>query len=106
MKSTIKKGLVIASLAVVASVASAAEGKEVFEANCAKCHGADGKGDTKMGKMVGVKDLTAQDLTEDQISAAIKDGVKKGDKTVMKAFSDLSADDVKALVAYVKSLKK
>ena len=37
---------------------------------------------------------------------AIKEGVKKDDKTLMKAFSDLSDEQVKGLVAYVRALKK
>ena len=39
-------------------------------------------------------------------ATAIKEGIHVGDKTKMKAFPDLSADDNKALVAYVRSLKK
>jgi len=36
--------------------AGAADAKAIFEKDCAKCHGPDGKGDTKMGKKNGVKD--------------------------------------------------
>ena len=38
---------------------------------------------------------------------SIKSGVKENGKTTMKAFGDkLSADEIKALVAYVRTLKK
>ena len=55
------KKLTIISLALlVAGTVSlrAADAKEVFEKNCAKCHGEDGKGKTKMGEKLGVKDYT------------------------------------------------
>ena len=90
--------------------AKAADAKAIWEKDCAKCHGADGKGDTKMGKKVEVKDLTdakvQADADDAKMTKAIKDGVKDGDKVRMKAFSDLSDDEIKALVAYVRGLKK
>jgi mono/diheme cytochrome c family protein len=90
----------------------AADAKEIYEKDCAKCHGADGKGKTKMGEKLGVKDYTdakvQEEMKEAEMAKAIKEGVKeKGtDKTKMKAFSDLSDSDVKALIAYVRAFKK
>jgi cytochrome c1 len=37
---------------------------------------------------------------------AIKEGIKDGDKTRMKAAEGLTEDEMKALVAYVRTLKK
>lgn len=110
MKTTARSLLVAGSILCAASLASASDGKTVFDADCAKCHGIDGKGTTKMGMKAGVKDLTdpknQAELTDEKIAKTIKEGVVVGDKTKMKGFPDLSADDVKALVSYVKSLKK
>ena len=50
--------LSIAIIAVSALSASAADAKANYESNCAKCHGADGKGQTKVGQKLGIKDLT------------------------------------------------
>jgi len=110
MKATTKRLLIAASVVCAASLASASDGKTVFETNCAKCHGPDGKGATKMGMKAGVKDLTdpkiQAELTDAKIAKTIKEGVSEGDKTKMKGFPDLSAEDVTALVTYVKSLRK
>lgn len=107
------KKLIVFSLALLAAGAvsvRAADAKELWEKNCTKCHGEDGKGKTKMGEKLGVKDYTdakvQAELKDDQLTKAIKEGVKDGDKTKMKAFNDLSDDEVKALVAHIRSFKK
>ncbi len=100
------------ALAVVGAVTvRAAEAKENWEKNCAKCHGPDGKGKTKMGEKLGIKDYSdpkVQDAIKDEdMVKAIKEGIKEGDKTKMKAFGDtLSDDEIKALVKYVRGFKK
>jgi len=101
----------IAVLGAAAISASAADGKALYENGCAKCHGADGKGDTKMGKKLGAKDYTdakvQAELKDEAAVKAIKDGLKdKEDKVLMKPAEGLSDDDVKALVAYMRAFKK
>jgi len=96
--------------------AKAADVKDNWDNLCAKCHGAEGKGDTKMGQKLGAKDFTdatvQAGLKDDDLTKAIKDGVKDDDgKTKMKPFvtgadTPLSDDEVKALVTYVRGLKK
>ncbi len=91
--------------------ASAADVKENWEKSCAKCHGPDGKGDTKMGQKLGIKDLTdaklQSELKDDQAFKAIKEGIKDNEgKIKMKPAEGLSDDDIKALVAHVRTLKK
>ena len=103
--------LSIAIIAVSALSASAADAKANYESNCAKCHGADGKGQTKMGQKLGVKDYTdakvQAELKDDAAIKAIKEGLKDKDgKTLMKPAEGLSDDDVKALVAYMRTFKK
>lgn len=108
------KKIIVCTLAMLAAGAvavRAADAKENFEKNCLKCHGADGKGETTMGKKLQIKDLSSATVqatfTDDQAAKAIKEGVKDGDKVKMKGFGDdLSADDIKALVTYVRGLKK
>ena len=102
--------MTVAACAAMVVSASAADVKENWEKGCAKCHGPDGKGDTKMGKKLEIKDFTDakyQDTLKDEaMLKAIKEGVKDGDKVRMKAAEGLSDDEMKALVAYVRKFKK
>jgi mono/diheme cytochrome c family protein len=90
--------------------ASAADAKAIWQKDCSKCHGPEGKGDTKMGKKLEIRDLTdakVQDaLKDEQMFKAIKEGVKDGDKTKMKPTEGVNDEEIKALVAYVRKLKK
>ncbi|HZR06756.1 MAG TPA: c-type cytochrome [Candidatus Udaeobacter sp.] len=103
--------LSISILLAVSSVARAADAKTNWANNCAQCHGPDGKANTKMGKMLSAKDLTdpkvQAEFTDAKATQSIKEGVKKNGKTTMKAFGGkLTDDEIKALVAYVRTLKK
>ena len=102
--------MTIAACAAMAVSASAADVKENWTKNCAKCHGPDGKGDTKMGKKLDIKDFTdakvQASLKDEDMLKAIKEGVKDGEKIRMKAAEGLSEEEMKALVAYVRAFKK
>ncbi len=57
--------------------AAQSDGQKVFDANCAKCHGPDGSGNTAVGKAVGAKDLgsaEAKKMTDAEIHAQIEQG--------------------------------
>jgi mono/diheme cytochrome c family protein len=88
-----------------------ADAKTNWANNCAQCHGPDGKANTKMGKTLNAKDLTdpkvQAEFTDAKATQSIKEGVKQNGKTTMKAFAGkLSDEEIKALVAYVRTLKK
>jgi len=109
MKRT-KLYLAILALAASTAAPTAADTGAIWEKNCQKCHGVDGKGDTKIGKIMGIKDMTdakyQDSFTDEHAFKSIKEGVKDGDKTKMKPAEGLSDDDIKALVAKCRSFKK
>jgi len=95
-------GLLVSSLAFHAAVP--ADGAQIFKEKCTMCHGADGK---------GFAALKTPDFTDPKWQASVKDQqihdvIKNGKKgTAMAAFGDkLSEEEITALVAYIRSLKK
>jgi cytochrome c553 len=99
------------ALSLAATTLQAEEAKVNFEAKCAGCHGKEGKGDTPMGKKMGARDFTdakvQATLKEEESFKAIKEGLKKDDKVLMRPFAEKLTDaEIKALVAYVRGLAK
>jgi cytochrome c553 len=102
---------IVAALLVPGAAALAGDAKALYEKDCTKCHGADGKGDTKMGKKLGAKDYTdakvQAELKDEAGFKAIKEGLKdKEGKVLMKPAEGTSDEDIKALVAYMRTFKK
>src|SRR5581483_4653441 len=96
------KKMMIGAVAIAACglfTARAEEAKALYEKDCVKCHGADGRGQTKMGQRLGAKDYSdpkvQEALTDDAAFKAIKEGLKKDDKTLMKPTEGLSDEDIK-----------
>ena len=95
---------VIVTIIVISSGAAfGADAAALWGQHCASCHGKDGSGNTTMGKKLAVKDYSKdQGFSDAEATNVIKNGKGK-----MKAYKDkLSDADVKALVAYVRTLKK
>ena len=94
-----------------AAFCAAAPVSENWENHCTKCHGDDGKGLTKAGKKLQLKDYTdakvQADMKDEDIIKTITDGVKdKAGKEKMKSYKDeLSSDEIKDLVAFVRKFK-
>ena len=110
MKTPLKLFTLGAGLALTAALMHAAPAAENWENQCTKCHGADGKGQTKVGKKLNLKDYTdakvQAEMKDADMTKAITDGVSDNGKEKMKAFKDeLSADEIKDLVAYVRKFK-
>ena len=94
--------VIVAIVFASSGAAFGADGAALWAQNCASCHGKDGSGNTTMGKKLGLKDYTkSQSFSDAEGANVIKNGKGK-----MKAYKQLSDADVKALVAYVRSLKK
>ncbi len=112
MKSITKNLTFSALMLFAAAAARSAEAPENWSKNCASCHGADGAGHTKAGRMAQVKDMTdasyQKTFSDEEAAKQIKGGLKSpAGKEKMKAFGDKFSDaEIKALVDYVRTFKK
>lgn len=75
-----------------------------YKAKCAMCHGPDGKGETATGKTMKVKDFSSDEVQK-MSDADLTDAISKG-KGKMPAYKTLTPDQVKGLVAYIRSFAK
>jgi cbb3-type cytochrome c oxidase subunit III len=92
--------------ASVSPTAQAARAKTVFTQNCARCHGSDGRSDTALGKELEANDLTDPEWQKKVNDKRIMQSISRG-RDAMPAFGKkLSREDIIALCAYVRSLKK
>lgn len=77
--------------------------KNVYLNNCARCHGADGRSETELGRLYGATDLTdrkVKRMSRKKLSSIIQNGYGS-----MPAFKKkLSSKDVSGLVGYIRTL--
>lgn len=93
--------VVLLSLSLSAHAQNASE--TLFKSKCAGCHGADGTG-SAMGKKMGAHDFTSADVQK-MSDAELTDIITNG-KNKMPKYASLKPEEVKGLVAYVRTLKK
>jgi cytochrome c6 len=91
---------------VAASSARAqSEGAALFKTKCAVCHGADGKGDTGIGRADKIRDLGSPEVqkqTDEELAGIIGNGKGK-----MPAYGkSLKPEQIKDLVAFIRTLRK
>ncbi len=88
----------------VKKITAAEKTRDLYLRNCARCHGADGKSQTELGRSLDAVDLTDQEVK------------KKSQKTIIKIITDgedqmpafgkkISKAEIKALAKYVRKLK-
>lgn len=88
-----------------------ADGPGIYTASCAKCHGTDGKGNTKIGDKARkdgkeFPDLTTSKMDVAKIIDAVTNGITKdGAMTTMKPYKDkLTADQIAKVAAFAAAL--
>jgi mono/diheme cytochrome c family protein len=109
-----KRKILILSLIALAMpvAASAATGEELWARYCKMCHGADGAGQTAMGKRLQVGDYTdpavVAAITDEAAREAIINGKKSesGKQTMLPFGKKLSSEEIDLLIAYLRTLPK
>lgn len=108
--------VVLMLLVVEASPASAAEsqgtasGRSNYDAKCASCHGASGKGNglrTKLTFWLKLPDFSDSVYMQTRSDDALFQSIKAGGKSGMPAFGlELPERDIKDLVIYIRGFTK
>lgn len=104
------ESIIVAALTMAlmapAALAGDADGKAVYDKQCATCHGADGTGSPAMKSAFG----TELDIAKPEVAAQKDDALAKviteGKGKMPAAGKSLSPADKQAVIAYVKSLAK
>jgi cytochrome c6 len=105
--SKVIPGMCALAVAVALGAPAKADDKSaaLYKQKCATCHGADGKGDTPAGKSMKARsfaDPEVAKMSDDELAAAIEKGKGK-----MPAYGkSMKPDEIKAMVAYIRSLGK
>lgn len=76
-----------------------------YKQKCASCHGPDGKGETPAGKALKVSSFASPEtakMSDDELASIIE----KGKGKMPKYGATLKPDEVKAMVAYIRTLAK
>jgi len=91
-------GICLFSVTAKADVAAAGA---TFKTKCAGCHGADGKGKEAMK----TRDLGSADVQK-QSDAELTNIITNGKGKMMPPYKTMTPDQVKDMVAYIRSFKK
>jgi cytochrome c6 len=81
------------------------DGAAIYKGKCAMCHGPDGKGQTTMGKSMKLRDLASADVQK-QTDQELGDIILNGKGKMPSYKGKLSAEEIKALVGFIRGLKK
>jgi mono/diheme cytochrome c family protein len=85
---------------------AAAKAESLYQQNCARCHGADGRGETNVGKIYGTPNLTDAALHARFSNKALAAIITAGKDGMPSFKKSLSRTEINALVAYVRRFKK
>ena len=80
-------------------IGGADQGAQPFQANCAACHGADGKGGDKGPSLASLPGIVA--LSDGELIGIVRDGTPAG----MPSFQRLGDAEISSLVHYLRTLQ-
>ena len=102
-----KRFVMLAALTLVIAlpaIAADPDGAALYKAKCATCHGADGAGQTSIGKSMKLRDLRSADVQKQTDIELTK--IISGGKGKMPGFGQkMSTADVMAVIAHLRTLQ-
>lgn len=92
-------------LCLLAMPALGQDAASVFKSRCAACHGADGKGDTGIGRSLHLRSLASPEVQK-QSDKQLTDIIADGKGAMPEYKSKLSATQIKGQVGFIRDLAK
>jgi len=97
--------MIFVSAALRPALCQSDSGAQTFKSKCVLCHGADGSGNTPLGKQLQAADLRSKNVqkkTDAELHKVIHDG-----QTNMPPFADdLTEGEIAQVIKYVRSLAR
>jgi cytochrome c6 len=94
----------VALFALISTTAFASDGAALYKAKCVSCHGADGSGNTPVGKNMKVRDLRS-DGVQKQTDIELTKVISGGKGKMPPYGKQLSNTDIAAIIAHIRTLK-
>jgi len=105
MRGVLVTGILAATVLLCVPARSDDKSAATFKQKCATCHGPDGKGDTPAGKAMKVRSFGDPDVAK-MTDHQLADIIEKGQGKMQKYGATMKADEIKAMVAYIRTLGK
>lgn len=100
-----RMSLAVIAMTLFSACALAESGVDIYKTKCSACHGANGAGDTMIGKNLALRPLGSSDVqkqSDEELAAIIAKG-----KNRMPAFDHrLSPEQIGDVVKYLRMLKR
>jgi mono/diheme cytochrome c family protein len=105
MKTRLLSSLAAVILVVaVPAFAAGPDGAALYKAKCTSCHGANGSGQTPVGKSMKMRDLRSPEVQKQTDIELTK--VISGGKGKMPAYGQkLTTAEIQAVIAHIRTLK-
>ena len=87
------------------AMAAGPDGAAIYKSKCTACHGADGSGQTPVGKSMKIRDLRSPEVQK-QTDVQLTDVIAGGKGKMQGYGKTLSTADIQALIAHIRTLKK
>ena len=88
------------------SIEELARARTLFGEKCARCHGADGRGQTILGQMLGVPDFTNDKWWKDHSDHDLIKSITNGNEDMPAFRKKLTKPEISLLADYVGQFKK
>jgi mono/diheme cytochrome c family protein len=96
--------VILLTASIAAPAFAQGDAAAIYKTKCVLCHGADGKGDTPVGKKMGARSFQSPEVAKESDQQFFE--ITLNGKAKMPGYKGkLTDDQIKGLVKYMRSLK-